>query len=48
MKIAILYGPRDLRVEEQELDTANLEPDQVWVETQISGFNAEIAGSSQS
>jgi threonine dehydrogenase-like Zn-dependent dehydrogenase len=33
-----LYGPRDLRVEEQELDTANLEPDQVWVETQISGF----------
>ena len=38
MKIAILYGPRDLRVEEQELDTANLKPDQVWVETQISGF----------
>ncbi|MBP89775.1 MAG: hypothetical protein CMJ64_24225 [Planctomycetaceae bacterium] len=38
MKIAILHGPRDLRIEEQPLDTQNLEPDQIWVETQISAF----------
>ena len=38
MKIAIMHGPRDLRIEEQELDTANLEPDQIWVETEISAF----------
>ena len=38
MKIAMLYGPRDLRIETQELDSANLEPDQVWVETQLTGF----------
>ena len=36
MKIAILYGPRDLRIEEQPLETQNLLPDQIWVETQIS------------
>jgi threonine dehydrogenase-like Zn-dependent dehydrogenase len=38
MKIAILHGPRDLRIEEQPLDTENLEPDQIWVETQVSAF----------
>ncbi len=38
MKIAILYGPSDLRMEEQPLDSSNLEPDQVWVRTQITGF----------
>lgn len=38
MKIAMLHGPRDLRIEEQPLDTTNLEPDQIWVETQISAF----------
>ena len=26
MKIAILHGPRDLRIEEQALDTHNLNP----------------------
>ena len=38
MKIAILYGPSDLRMEEQPLDSSNLEPDEVWVRTQITGF----------
>ena len=38
MKIAILHGPRDLRIEDQPLDTVNLEPDQFWVETEISAF----------
>ncbi|MDP6039977.1 MAG: zinc-binding dehydrogenase [Candidatus Latescibacteria bacterium] len=38
MKIAMLHGPRDLRIEEQPLDTNNLGPDDIWVETQISAF----------
>ena len=38
MKVAMLRGPQDLRIEEQELDTANLKPDDVWVETEISAF----------
>jgi len=38
MKAAILYGPRDLRIEEQELDTTNLGPTQIWVETKISAL----------
>jgi len=38
MKIAILRGPKDLRIEEQPLDTSNLKPDQIWVETEISAF----------
>ncbi len=38
MKIAILHGPRDLRIEEQPLDTDNLQGDQVLVETQISAL----------
>ncbi len=38
MKIPILHGPRDLRIEDQELDTGNLKPHEVWVETQISAF----------
>ena len=37
MKIAILHGPRDLRLEEQVLDTT-LGPQQVHVETEISAF----------
>ena len=37
MKIAMLHGPRDLRIEEHPLDT-NLAPNQVHVETQISAF----------
>ena len=38
MKIAILHGPRDLRIEDQELDSSKLAPDQIWIETEISAF----------
>ncbi|MCZ6635197.1 MAG: zinc-binding dehydrogenase [bacterium] len=38
MKIPILYGPRDLRIEEQPLDTDHLEPDELWIETEITAF----------
>ena len=38
MKIAILHGPRDLRIEDLKLDTGNLAEDQIWVETEITGF----------
>ena len=37
MKIAVLYGPRDLRIEEQPLDT-DLAPTQIHVETEISAL----------
>lgn len=38
MKIAILHGPRDLRIEEQPLDTSHLQPDEIWVKTRISAL----------
>ncbi|NKB66806.1 MAG: zinc-binding dehydrogenase [Candidatus Latescibacteria bacterium] len=38
MKIAMLHGPRDLRLEERPLDTSQLKPGQVWVETRISAL----------
>jgi len=38
MKIAILHGPRDLRIEDQPLDTSNLAPDEIWIKTEISAF----------
>lgn len=38
MKIAILHGPRDLRIEDRPLDTDNLKPDEVWIETQITAL----------
>ena len=38
MKIAILHGPRDLRIEERPLDTDSLQCDQILVETQISAL----------
>ena len=38
MKIPILHGPRDLRIEDQELDTSDLKPSEVWIETEISAF----------
>lgn len=38
MKIAVLYGPRDLRIEEQPLDTRNLGPHDIWVQTCISAL----------
>ena len=37
MKIAVLHGPRDLRLEEQPLDT-DLGPTQIHVETEISAL----------
>ena len=37
MKIAMLHGPRDLRIEEQALDTT-LGPDDIHVKTEISAF----------
>ena len=38
MKIAILHGPRDLRIEEQPLETRDLQPNEIWVETCISAL----------
>ena len=38
MKIAILRGPRDLVIEDWDLDTQNLGPNDIWAETVISGF----------
>ena len=38
MKIANLRGPRDLVIEDLTLDTQNLGPDDVWGETEITGF----------
>lgn len=38
MKIAILHGPRDLRIEEQLLKTDDLGPRQLWIQTKISAL----------
>ncbi len=38
MKIAILHGPRDLKIEDQELDVNQLADDEVWVKTRVSAF----------
>ncbi len=38
MKIAMLRGPRDLRIEDHELDTSNLKPDEILVKTTISAL----------
>jgi hypothetical protein len=38
MKIAVLHGPRDLRIEQRALDTANLGPHDVWIKTQITAL----------
>ncbi|MEM7031205.1 MAG: zinc-binding alcohol dehydrogenase [Chloroflexota bacterium] len=38
MKIAILHGPRDLRIEEQRLDTESLDSHEIWVKTEISAL----------
>lgn len=39
MKQAILYGARDLRLEERPLDAGVLEPDQVYVETEVTALS---------
>ncbi len=38
MKIAILHGPRDLKIEDQELVVNQLADDEVWVKTRVSAF----------
>ena len=38
MRIAILHGPRDLRIEEQALDASQLAADAIHVKTRISAF----------
>ena len=38
MKIAILQGPRNLRIEDQPLDTDNLKPNEIWIETEITAL----------
>ena len=38
MQIAILHGPRDLRIEEHPLETENLGPRQIWTRTRISAL----------
>ena len=38
MKVAILHGPRDLRIENQPLATDKLGPHDLWVQTQISAL----------
>ncbi len=38
MKIAILHGPRDLRIEEQALPSSELAPNEIFVETRISAL----------
>ena len=38
MKIAVLHGPRDLRIEEHDLDSSDLGDHQVWVETVVSAL----------
>jgi hypothetical protein len=35
---AILYGAGDLRIEESALDPENLQPDQVYVETEVTAL----------
>lgn len=38
MKIAMLRGPRDLRIEDHPLDTSRLSAHDLWVETEISAL----------
>ena len=38
MKVAVLHGPKDLRIDEHPLDTSYLEPDELWVKTEISAL----------
>ena len=38
VKIAMLHGPRDLRIEEHDIASPSLEDDQIWVETLVTGF----------
>jgi threonine dehydrogenase-like Zn-dependent dehydrogenase len=35
----VLYGPRDLKLEEIYLDTDNMQPDEIWVRTDVSALS---------
>src|SRR4051794_10379266 len=39
MKQAILYGAGDLRIEERPLDATSIEPDQVFVKTEVTALS---------
>ena len=39
IKQAIIYGPEDLRIEERPLDVDYLDPDQVYVETEVTALS---------
>jgi hypothetical protein len=39
LKQAILYGARDLRIEDNSLDCENLQPDQIYAETTVSALS---------
>jgi len=39
LKQAILYGARDLRIEDSSLDCENLQPDQIYAETVVSALS---------
>ena len=39
IKAAVLRGPRDLSIEEQELATDALGPDELWVQTEVSALS---------
>ena len=43
MKIAMLHGPRDLRIEDHPLQTNNLSSHDVWIETVISALKIGTA-----
>ena len=40
MKIAMLHGGGDLRLEEHDLDTTNLGPNEVWVKTKVTAVKS--------
>jgi NADPH:quinone reductase-like Zn-dependent oxidoreductase len=44
MKVAVLHGPRDLRIEDHPLETSNLGPHDIWVETGITPLKIGTAG----
>lgn len=38
MKVATLHAPRNLTIEEKDLENSNLGPHDIWVKTEITGF----------
>ena len=40
MKEAILYGPRDLRIEDLSLPVDDLQDHQVWIQTEVSALKS--------